>query len=524
MSDYPMQGPEDRQEYPVDHGAEESLLGAMIWDISTVYERFSERITDELFHTTMTRQVAHAVIDMHLSALEVCVVTVTDWLRKDNSLEALGGASRILELWNRLPNGVNIFLVEQQLKILEGMSTRRMLLNQSDALRRAALNYALPPEDALAEAEAALFDLHSKESSDGMEHISKIIPSVIQEIEETVKRKGHVTSGVATGFTSLDRMCMGLKPGVHYLAARPSKGKTAVMMQMALNVGMGLGDYPEFDQAPLPLAIFSLETNKVSLVKRGILNLAKLNMQRLRDGQMSRAQQQDLASQSIKLAQSQIYVEAAFGLSIQNFRVKARLLKKKLKLKMIMIDYLQLMTSSSKKSASNREREVAEISYGLSMAGHELGIPIVCLAQLNREGDVPRPKVSSLRESGQIEQDAQTISILCDAPEWASKDDPPDAPWKYLGIDVCKQKDGPTCNGVDPVVVRFDNEFYRLTSIDEKLFSQKKDEHQAGSSPRDKSSYDRTKGPRGRPRKDAEPPSQRLTADEFFGTTGSDES
>lgn len=517
MSDFndgPLSAEEARMKFPVDKTAEEALLGAMIWDISGLYARHGGRLKDELFHSDLTRCLAHAIIDMHVSAQDVDVVTLTNWLRKSGELEKMGGPSRVTEIWARTSQSPGLGFVENYLKILEGMATRRMLLKQSEALAIAAVNYELPPEDALAEAEAALFDLHAKESHDGMEHVSKIIPAVVHEIQETVNRKGHVTSGIATGFTSLDRMFMGLKPGVHYVAARPSKGKTAFMMQIALNVGMGMGDYPEFDQSPMEVGIFSLETNKVSLVKRGLLNLAQLNMQRMRDGQMSRAQQEALVEQSKRLMQSKIFVEASFGLSIQNFRVKARMLMKKLNLKLIMVDYLQLMTSTSKKSAGSREREVAEISYGLSMAGHELGIPIICLAQLNREGDVPRPKVSSLRESGQIEQDAQTISILCDAPEWASRGDPEDAPWKYVGVDVGKQKDGPTTNGTDPVVVRFDNEFYRMTSIDEKLFSQRAEERQTSQQPRDKSSYDRPRGPRGRPRKDQGPSASQVFQNE----------
>lgn len=512
MSEIPMtQTQEDERhqlKFPADRDAEEALLCNMLWDISSVYERFGSRLKDDIWHYAINRTVAHAILDMHFSAEDVDAVTVTAWLRKDENLEKIGGVGRVTDLLSRV-NTPSMGLVEHYLRILEGMATRRMLLKQSEALQAAAVNYNQTPADALAEAEAALFDLHTQETKDGMQHISRIIPAVLTEIEQTIGRKGHVTSGVATGFTTLDRMFMGLKPGVHYVAARPSKGKTAFMMQMALNVGMGQGDYPEFDQPPIDVGIFSLETNDVSLVKRGLLNLAKLNMQRMRDGHFSYAEQQELGIKSKKLAESRIHVEAAFGLSIQGFRVKARMLKKKLNLKMIMVDYLQLMTSTSKKAAGSREREVAEISYGLSMAGLELGIPIVCLAQLNRDGDIARPKVSSLRESGQIEQDAQTICILCDAPEWASQNDPEDAPWSYVGIDVCKQKDGPTTNGTDPVVVRFDKEFYRLTSVDAKLCGGNPEQRQdaAKQEPRDKVNYDRPRGPRGRPRKDDGGPS-----------------
>jgi replicative DNA helicase len=507
--------------FPVAPDAENALLGCMLNDMTGLYDLHGPRLKDELFHLELQRIIAHAMIDMHVSAMPVDVVTVGDWLRKSGDLERIGGRPRLTELLTCVPFG-SAGMAASYIPILEGMAARRMLLKQSDALRVAAFDYSADWKDCLLQAEGALFDAHSRTSHNGMQHVSKILPKVIREIEETVNRKGHVTNGVATGFTSFDRMTMGLKAGLHIIAARPSRGKTAVLMQMALHISMGFGDYPEFDQAPLDVGIFSLETDDVSLVKRGLLNLAALNMQRVRDGQMSRAQQDALKQECvtgrrvnnrIPYVEARLHVEASYMLSIQDFRSRLRMLVKRLGLRVVFVDYLQLMTSSSKRARDNRNLEIAEISVGLKQAALELGIPIIVLAQLNRDGDVGRPKLSHLRECGQIEQDADSVSMICDAPEWAGKDDPEDAPWKYVGIDLVKQKDGPTTSDGDPLVLRFDKEFFRLTSVDEKLFSNSDEQRQASSVPRDKNTYDRQKGPRGRPRKDAGPSPWEETSD-----------
>lgn len=499
--------------FPMAPDAENALLGCMLHDMTGVYEMHGPRLKSELWHLELQRLLAHTMLDMHVSAQPVDVVTVTDWLRVKGDLERIGGAERVTSLFTSVPFG-SAGMAASYIPILEGMEARRMLLRQSDALKLAALDYTQDWKEALLQAEGALFDAHSRTSHNGMVHVSKILPKVIKEIEQTVSRKGHVTNGTATGFTSFDRMTMGLKAGLHIIAARPSKGKTAVLMQMALHISMGFGDYTEFDQEPKDVGIFSLETDDVSLVKRGLLNVAGLNMQRIRDGQMSRAQLESLQQECmtgkrvqnrLPMVDARLHVEASYMMSIQDFRSRLRMLKKRLGLSVVFVDYLQLMTSSSKRARDNRNLEIAEISVGLKQAALEMGIPIIVLAQLNRDGDVGRPKLSHLRECGQIEQDADTVSMICDAPEWASKDDPEDAPWKWVGLDIVKQKDGPTTSDQDPLVLRFDKEFFRLTSRDEKLFSNSPSEQQDRGEPRQKSTYDRPKGPRGRPRKDHGP-------------------
>lgn len=492
-----------------DGQAEEVLLSCMMEDMPRLWDKYGRRLHDELFHHPANRMVAHAMIDMHVSAERIDLVMLTNWMREKGTLDRVGGERRITGLFVKCQQSLGaVTMVGHYLEVLEGFAARRLLLAQAEEIADAARDFTTDWKDCLLRAEAALAGLHEQTSHDGMLHVSKIIPAVLTEIEQTTARKGHVTGGLATGMTSFDRITMGLKPGLHIIAARPSKGKTTVLMQQALHITMGFGDYPEYDQPALPGAIFSLETDNVALTKRGLLNLAELNLQRIRDGQMSRDQMEKLKDGAQRMMASQMHIESCFALSIQDFRSKARMLVRKLGLKVIWIDYLQLMSSASKRAQDNRNLEVAEISFGLKQAALELKIPIIVLAQLNRDGDVARPKLVHLRECGQIEQDADTISMICEPPEWAGKDDMEDAPWKYLGLDVVKHKDGPTTSGGDPLVLRFDDEFFRLTSMDAKLFSNNPEQRQGGSQGSDgqKWSADRPKRGRGRPRKEAEPP------------------
>lgn len=504
--------------YPSDHVAEETLLGSLMWDISGLWDGFGNRLKGELFHRENNRQLAEAIVDMHVAGELVDVLTLTDWLRKRGALEKLGGAARVTDLWANLNKPSHTIQVKRNLEILEGMVMRRTMLAQADAMSAAALDYTLEPKDALMKCEQALADMHHVRSHEGMVHISKVMPKAMLEIEQAIQRKGHVTSGVASGFTVLDKMTMGFGPGLHYVAARPSMGKTTLLLQWAMQVGCGFGDYPQFDQKAMGVMIFSCETHDVALVKRSLLNLAAINLQRARDGMMSRAQQEALKAEfqtgrrvghaehgRLPLIDSRIFVEASYGLTIQDFRARVRMLVKKHDIKIIFIDYLQLMKSMSKQAAGSREREIAEISWGLKMSALELGIPIVCLAQLNREGDVPRPKMSHLRESGSIEQDADSIMTICRAPDKLMETLQEDCPWTYMGVDILKQKDGPTTTDGDPIALRFDKEFFRLTSVDEQLYSNDPDEQQGNVKPKaepQKWNGERPKGPRGRPRKD----------------------
>jgi len=490
--------------HPQSNEAEEAVLCAMMENMEKSWDSFGRRLRTELFHHPRRRLLCHAMIDMHVSNLPVDVVTVTDWLRKAGDLEKVGGPGGVTDL---LPTSFSpLAAVEYYLATLEDMAARRLLLDQAAEMRNAAFDYTTDWRLTIEATEQSLFDLHAKTSHNGMVHISTLVPDVLTELDRAMNSRGHVTRGLATGFTSLDRITMGIEPGLFIIGARPSMGKTALAMQLALNIGLGadfgMGDYDEFNQPAKDVGILSLETGDVNLARRALLNLAAINMRRIADGMLSNAEKLSVTESAKRLMKAKIHIEASYGLSIQDFRARARLMVKKLNLKCLIVDYLQLMTSTSKKAGANRQIEVAEVSVGLKHLSHELKIPIFALAQLNREGDCARPKASMLRDCGQIEQDADYVALLCQAPEWASDGEAEETPWQWLGLDIVKNKDGGTTNGLDPLVLRFDKEFFRLSSRETKLFSNNKEQRQ-GYTPQPK--YDATqreKRPRGRPRKD----------------------
>lgn len=495
--------------FPASPEAEDAFLGLMMQNMPGVYETFGDELREALFHDPFRKLLCEAMIDMHVSAIDVELVSTTRWLRERDMLEKVGGPARLAEVFGSVPFSATMGSAKHWFEELQDMALRRLLLAKADLLKEAALDYTKTWKEALETAESELFNVHAQTSHKGMVHVSKLLPTVAAEIEKTLNARGHVTNGFATGFTALDRMTMGIQPGVFVIGARPSMGKTAAMMQIALNGALGMGDYFEYNQEPQRVGVFSLETNDVALVKRGLLNLATLNLRRVRDGLMSRTQQDLLKREYDRLFTSGMYVEACYGLSIQDFRAKARMYVKRYGLKALFIDYLQLMTSTGPGAKQSKQAEIGECSVGIKHLAHELQVPIFVLAQLNRDaGETTRPKMHQLKDCGQIEQDADYIGLLCDAPESASANDPEDCPWSYLGFDLVKQKDGPTTGGGEPLALRFDKEYFRLTSLESRMYGPngEEPEHQE---PRRKTVTDeKLKRGRGRPRKDQGPSAQ----------------
>jgi replicative DNA helicase len=489
---------------------EKALLSCMLQYPARLLPSAIQRLPREAFYHAAHEQIYARLLAMYEAQMPIDLVSVTNALRDAGELDKIGGAAELSELWIYVPVASHW---DYYIQIaLNKWHLRRLIALSQDNIDEAH-RFGRDEGDDLAQfvgrCEQRLFelcqDLHEKSSRRGMVHVSVILPEVVDQIEKAMDSKGHVTRGIATGLTSLDRITMGIETGMFVIAARPSRGKTALVMQMALNIGLGEGDYAEFRQDPMPVGVFSLETNDANLVRRGLLNLAALNMRRLQDGFMTNYEKDALKEAHRKLISSMIYVEAAFGLTIQELRVKARNAVRKHGLRMIIIDYLQLLqTTGAVRKAGNRQAELAEISIAIKSLSHELDLPIVVLAQLNRDGDTARPKMSQIRDCGQIEQDADYCGLLCDPPAYASQNDPEDCPFEYLGLDIAKQKDGATTLGGEPLALRFHKEFFRISSKETKLFSNDPEQRQPRPE-QPKFDANRPKQGRGRPRKDGSP-------------------
>ncbi len=492
---------------PWDEEAEKGMLSCLLQDPARWMSESITKLPPEAFYHVAHETIYRRLIVLHDRQAPIELVSVSNALRDAEELDKVGGPAYVSDLFVFIPVTSHwayyLAIILNKWHLRRVMATAQSIMDDARRFGHEDTDTDLP--QFVGRCEQRLFEIYQelaeKTSRRGLVPVSAIMPEVLDQMEKAMASRGHTTRGIATGLTALDRITLGIEAGMFVIGARPSKGKTALVMQMALNIGLGQGDYPEFRQEPLPVGIFSLETNDANLVRRGLLNLAGINMNRLRDGFMSDQEKAQLIASARQLNRSNIYVEACYGLTIQELRAKARNAVRKHGLRCLIIDYLQLMqTDSAVRKTGNRQAELAEISIGVKMLSHELDIPIFVLAQLNREGDCPRPKMSQIRDCGQIEQDADYCALLCDAPDWIGRDDPEDAPWTYVGLDIAKQKDGATTLHTDPLPIRFDKEFFRMSSVDEKLFSNNPDKRQ----PTAPQKYDanRPKRPRGRPRKD----------------------
>lgn len=465
------------------------LLGALDMEqIGEVWQQHGRRMRGDLFDHPANRSVFMLIEELAVSGHRADVVTFTGLLRQRNELDLIGGAAHISELYAMVPGGGSLALLGHHLGILEEMRARRGMMRAAWSMAAAARDTTQPWKAAIEKAEGDLFNLHEQHTKRGTRHIKEVLPEVVKEIQMAYENKGHIAGGLQLGFTDLDRVIMGLKTGLFVIAARPSRGKTVLACQIALNVARGVGHYHEFRQAPVPVIFFSLETTDRALVRRMLLNQWTVPISKARSGLMSRAEQDQLARAVGDLAQAPIYLHESFGMTIQELRATARMQIARLPERtdglpkcLILVDYLQLLTSSTRRAQQSRQIEIAEISMGLKHLAHEFDIPVTSLAQLNREGDKARPGMADLRESGQIEQDADWIGMICDAPENLTQgEDGLPSEQEYMGFDLAKNKDGPTTTDGAPLVFPFDKSIFRLRSWSDSLLSNDTRDYQAG--------------------------------------------
>ncbi len=454
--------------------------------LGEIWHQHGRRMRNDLFLHEGRRTMYFLVEELAVSGATADVITFTGMLRNRNELDMVGGASEVSDLFALTL--VTQGLLEQHLATLEQFRMRRGMLKASWVMAAAAKDSTVDCKQALERAEGDLFNLHEQTSKRGTRHIREVLPVVVEEIDMAYQNKGHIAGGLQLGFTDLDRITMGLKTGLFVIAARPSRGKTVLACQIALNVGTGRGHYKEFEQTPVPVLFFSLETTDRSLTRRMLLNEWQVPISKARDGMMKREEQQKMGEAATTLARSQIYLHESFGMSIQELRATARMLIQRLPERtdklpkcIVLIDYLQLLSSNTKRAQLSRQTEIAEISTGLKHLAHEFDIPVISLAQLNREGDKSRPGMADLRESGQIEQDADYIGLICDAPEgFGGGDNGEVSADEFMGFDLAKNKDGPVTTDGNPLVFYFDKSIFRLRSWTDSLYSNNPSNYQAG--------------------------------------------
>ena len=392
--------PEDRQP-PHNVDAEVSVLGAMVISKEAVVAA-QEILRPEDFYRPAHRIVYEAIQKLQSEGKPVDLVTLVDELNKEGQLKEVGGISFVTMLAQSVPTAAN---VTYHAKIVREKSELRHLIDAATEIASAAYEEADDVDNIMDDAEKKILAVAGDRSGSGFESIKDIAMETMKHLDQVANAQGALT-GLATGFTDLDKMTAGMQPSDFIIvAARPSMGKTAFTLNIASYIGLHGGT----------VAFFSLEMSKSQLMQRLMAAEGLIDSQRLRTGELSVEEWTNLVSVADKLSHTNIYIDDTPGITVRELRSKARRLKAEHGLDIIIIDYLQLMQGRASKNNDSRQQEVSEISRSLKALARELDVPVIALSQLSRSVEsrqVKRPMLSDLRESGSLEQDADIVMFL----------------------------------------------------------------------------------------------------------------
>ncbi len=435
---------------PQDIEAEMSLLGSMLLHrdaIGDVLPIVHRNEADKLYRPDH-RELFKVLVDMYDRGDPIDLVTVRNELERRLLLTEVGGVEYLVQLAESVPSHLH---AEHYARLVRDKSMLRDLILAGGRIIEEAYGHREEAREILDRAEQLLFQVTDQRVSEHATPIRDNLEEIFRQIES---REGHYITGVPTGFIELDDLLSGMQNGeMIVVAARPSMGKTAFGLSVAEHIAL----------SNRPVVFFSMEMSKQSVVQRVLCSRGRIDSHKLRRGMLSEDEIQHLATVCDELANVPLYIDDTPGMSVLELRAKARRLKARFKIQAIFIDYIQLMHSPGR--TESRQQEVAEISRGLKALARELNVPVVALAQLNRnpEGRTDnRPRMSDLRESGAIEQDADVIMLL-HREEYYKKENCPEELRGIAEIIVDKQRNGPT--GVVKLVfnhklTRFDNLSY----------------------------------------------------------------
>lgn len=436
-------------ERPLPHSAESerAILGAIILDNGLVNQAI-ELLKPEDFYLRSHYFIFRSMISMSERGAEINPILLGEELRRDGSLEQVGGIAFISELTYGLPHFTNI---AHYAKVVRGKSMLRQLVKVANKITSEALEEEEEPELILDHAEQLIFALADERTRQGFAHVKPVADQLLEKVQEMSGRAAMIT-GLTTGFSELDKLTSGLQPSdLIIVAARPSMGKTSLCLTLAQNAAI---------QAGAVVGVFSLEMSKESLVMRMLCSEGHVDAHRFRSGYLSRDEWARLAGALGTLAETRIFIDDTPGISVLEMRAKARRLATEQKrLDLIIVDYLQLMSGSSRRSES-RQQEVSQISRELKGLAKELNVPLVALSQLSRAPEARtdhRPQLADLRESGAIEQDADVVAFIYREEQYNRTEENAGV----AEIILAKQRNGPT----DTVKLAFLKEFTRFENM-----------------------------------------------------------
>ncbi|AOW19714.1 replicative DNA helicase [Urechidicola croceus] len=434
---------------------EATVLGAMMIDKKGV-DDVIDILHPEAFYTQAHQEIYHAIYTLFQNSEPIDLRTVSNQLRKDAKLEFVGGDFYLIGLTQKVASTAHI---EFHARIILQKFIQRKLISISSEIIEEAYDETVDVFDLLDVAEGKLFEVTQGNLKKGSEDSQSLVQQAINKIQEISNKEGM--SGVPSGFTKLDELTSGWQPSdLIIIAARPGMGKTAFVISMAKNMAI------EFNHA---VAVFSLEMSSVQLITRMISSETGISSGKLRKGNLEPHEWEQLNVKVKNLSNAPIFIDDTPSLSIFDLRAKARRLVSQHGVKLIVIDYLQLMTAGSA-AGGNREQEISMISRNLKALAKELSIPVIALSQLSRavetRGGSKRPLLSDLRESGAIEQDADIVSFIF-RPEYYGQtewDDDDHSPCEGQGeFIVAKHRNG----GLENIRLKFTGHLAQFSDLEE---------------------------------------------------------
>ena len=420
--------------------AEQGVLGCALLSPNECLGECIEKLKDdghEVFYDLRHQTIYQTLTAMYDTREAIDVITLQQRLKDQQLLEQIGGIGYLAQLQDSVPSAANLsyYLEIVQEKFL----LRRMISTCTDVVGR-VYDYEGDVEALLDEVEKEILRINESRAQSGTSTVKELVGKAILTVENYFGRKGTL-NGLATGFPDLDRMTDGLHgQEMIVIAARPSMGKTSLAMNIVEHIVLELNQ---------PVGVFSLEMSAESLVLRMLCSIARVNLRSIREGFMSEADFPKLTSAAGRLAKAKLLIDDTAGLSILDLRARARRMHQQHEVKFFVIDYLQLLHSTSRRSQDNRQQEIADISSGIKALAKELKVPVLVLSQLNRELEKDKsrkPRLSDLRESGAIEQDADVVGLLYKPTSGDDEDSAPaeEADGLPVNLLIAKQRNGPT--------------------------------------------------------------------------------
>jgi replicative DNA helicase len=433
--------------------AERSILGAILLDNFAFHQASSQNLQAEDFALDSHRRIYGRMRELGDQGRPIDLITLAEELSRNKEVEAVGGVAYLSSLTDGLPHRPNI---EQYVRIVKDKALLRGVIFASNSAIASAMDEQDTAADVLSGAEAALYKLSDQRFRGGFQTVAQIVQDSFGSIDALYERGQRIT-GLETHYKDLDDLTSGLqKADLIIIAARPSMGKTAFAMNIAENAAV--------NDAKV-VGVFSLEMSAPSLLLRMLCSCSRVDSHKMRTGFLAKEDYNKLTEGLGKLAEAPIFIDDTPGISLPEMRAKARRLQHQQgRLDLLVVDYLQLMSAGGTKRQENRTQEVSAISRGLKMIAKELDVPVIALSQLsrapeNRGGKDTEPKLSDLRESGSIEQDADVVAFIY-RPEYYDRDNP-DLQNKAKLL-IAKQRNGPT----DTIQLFFAKQYTRFETLD----------------------------------------------------------